>query len=116
MAMKKNDKWFFYHSVKEKKIVGIVSVAKEYYPDPTDKSKQFVAVDVRVNKALPNPITLKQIKNEKKCAHIALIKQSRLSVMPIDSKSWKLLCKIGGLKLWFYIYIFIFNVQNLNGR
>ena len=99
MTMKKNDKCFFYHSVNEKKIIGIVSVVKEYYPDPTDKSKQFVAVDVKVNKALSKPVTLTQIKNEKKCAHIALIKQSRLSVMPIDSKSWKLLCKIGGLKL-----------------
>ena len=99
IAMKKNDKCFFYHSVNEKKIVGIVSVVKEHYPDPTDKSKKFVAVDVKVNKTLSKPVTLTQIKSEKKCSHIALIKQSRLSVMPIDSKSWKLLCKMGGLKL-----------------
>ena len=99
MTMKKNDKCFFYHSVNEKKIVGIVSVVKEHYPDPTDKSKQFVAVNVKANKTLPTPVTLTQIKNEKKCSHVALIKQSRLSVMPIDSKLWKLLCKMGGLKL-----------------
>ena len=99
MAMKKNDKCFFYHSVKEKKIVGIVSVVKEHYPDPTDKSKQFVAVDVKADKTLLKAVTLAQIKKEKKLSHIALIKQSRLSVMPIDPKSYKLICKMGGLKL-----------------
>ena len=99
MAMKKNDKCFFYHSVSEKKIVGIVSVVKEYYLDPTDKSKKFVAVDVHAIKALPTPVTLEQIKKEKKLSHIPLIKQSRLSVMPIDSLSYKLLCKMGGIKL-----------------
>ena len=99
MTMKKNDKCFFYHSVNEKKIVGIVSIVKEYYPDPTDKSKQFVAVDVNADKSLPNPVSLEQIKKEIKLSHIALIKQSRLSVMPIDSKSYKLLCKMGGLSL-----------------
>ena len=98
-AMKNNDKCFFYHSVNEKKIVGIVSVVKEYYPDPTDKSKQFVAVDVNADKSLPNPVSLEQIKKEIRLSHIALIKQSRLSVMPIDSKSYKLLCKMGGLSL-----------------
>ena len=99
MTMKKNDKCFFYHSVNEKKIVGIVSVVKEYYPDPTDKSKQFVAVDVNADKSLPRPVSLEQIKKEIKLSHIALIKQSRLSVMPVDSKSYKLLCKMGGLSL-----------------
>ena len=99
MAMKKNDKCFFYHSVSEKKIVGIVSVVKEYYLDPTDKSKKFVAVDVHVIKTFPTPVTLEQIKKEKKLSHIPLIKQSRLSVMPIDSQSYKLLCKMGGIKL-----------------
>ena len=99
MAMKKNDKCFFYHSVSEKKIVGIVSVVKEYYLDPTDKSKKFVAVDVHAIKTFPTPVTLEQIKKEKKLSHISLIKQSRLSVMPIDSQSYKLLCKMGGIKL-----------------
>jgi predicted RNA-binding protein with PUA-like domain len=99
MAMKKNDKCFFYHSVSEKKIVGIISVVKEYYLDPTDKSKKFVAVDVQAIKTLPIPVTLERIKKEKKLSHIPLIKQSRLSVMPIDSQSYKLLCKMGGIKL-----------------
>ena len=65
-TMKKNDKCFFYHSVIEKQIVGIVKVIKEYYPDPTDKSKRFVAVDVKVKLTLPSPVTLEQIKKEKK--------------------------------------------------
>ena len=92
MAMKKNDECFFYHSVSEKKIVGIVSVVKEYYLDPTDKSKKFVAVDVHAIKTFPTPVTLEQVKKEKKLSNIPLIKQSRLSVMPIDSQSYKLLC------------------------
>ena len=98
MAMKKNDKCLFYHSVKEKQIVGIVSVAKEHYPDPTDKTKKFVAIDVKIIKAFPKPVSLSEIKNEKKLSKIALVKQGRLSVMPIDKKSWLLICKLGGLK------------------
>ena len=97
MSMKVNDLCFFYHSVNEKKIVGIVSVSKEHYIDPTDKTKKFVAVDVKTKKSLKNPITLKQIKKEKKLSHLALVRQSRLSVMPIDKKSWNLICKLVGI-------------------
>jgi len=97
MSMKVNDLCFFYHSVNEKKIVGIVSVTKEHYTDPTDKTKKFVAVDVKTKKTLKNPITLKQIKKEKKLSHLALVKQGRLSVMPIDKISWDLICKLGGI-------------------
>jgi len=97
MSMRVNDLCFFYHSVNEKKIVGIVSVSKEHYIDPTDKTKKFVAVDVKTEKPLKNPITLKQIKKEKKLSHLALVKQSRLSVMPIDKISWRLICKLGGI-------------------
>ena len=97
MAMKKNDSCFFYHSVNEKQIVGIVKVIKEHYPDPTDKSKRFVAVDVKVKLTLPSPVTLEQIKKEKKLLNLPLVKQSRLSVMPIDKKSWKIICKMGGI-------------------
>ena len=97
MSMKVNDLCFFYHSVNEKKIVGIVSVTKEHYTDPTDKTKKFVAVDVKTKKTLKNPVTLKQIKKEKKLSHLALVKQSRLSVMPIDKISWDLICKLGGI-------------------
>ena len=97
MSMRVNDLCFFYHSVYEKKIVGIVSVTKEHYTDPTDKTKKFVAVDVKTKKSLKNPITLKQIKKEKKLSHLALVKQSRLSVMPIDKISWDLICKLGDI-------------------
>ena len=97
MSMRINDLCFFYHSVNEKKIVGIVSVTKEHYTDPTDKTKKFVAVDVKTKKTLKNPVTLKQIKKEKKLSHLALVKQSRLSVMPIDKISWDLICKLGGI-------------------
>ena len=99
MLMKKNDFCFFYHSVNEKQIVGTVSVIKEHYPDPTDKTGKFVVVDVKAEKSLPRPVSLKKIKEENKLSHIALIKQSRLSVMPIDFQSWKLICKMGRLKI-----------------
>ena len=97
IAMKKGDECFFYHSVSEKQIMGIVTVIKESYPDPTDKSKKFVVVDVKFKKSLKAPVTLSQIKLEKKLNHLPLIKQSRLSVMPIDIKSWYLICKLGGI-------------------
>ena len=97
MSMRVNDLCFFYHSVNEKRIIGVVSVIKEHYADPTDKTKKFVAVDVKTKKSLKNPITLKQIKKEKKLSHLALVKQSRLSVMPIDKISWRLICKLGGI-------------------
>ena len=96
MSMRVNDLCFFYHSVNEKKIVGIVSVTKEHYTDPTDKTKKFVAVNIKIKKSLKNPVTLKQIKKERKLSHLALVRQSRLSVMPIDKTSWNLICKLGG--------------------
>ena len=99
MKMKKGDLCFFYHSVKEKKIIGIVEVVKEYYTDPTDKTKNFVAVDVKTYKQLKIPVSLEQIKSEKKLSHLALIKQSRLSVMPIDLKSWNLINRISNNKV-----------------
>jgi len=89
--MKKGDCCFFYHSNIGKEIVGIVEVIKESYLDKTDKSGRFVAVTVRFKKKLPRSITLDAIKNNKELNHLALIKQSRLSVMPIDSKSWKII-------------------------
>ena len=93
--MKKGDQCFFYHSNIGKEIVGIVEVIKEHYPDKTDQSGQFVAVTVRFIKKLQRPITLDQIKKNKQLSHLSLIKQSRLSVMPIDSKSWKILNNMG---------------------
>ena len=89
--MKKGDLCFFYHSNIGKEIVGIVEVIKEHYFDKTDKSKRFVAVTVRFKNKLPKPVTLETIKKNKKLSHLSLIKQSRLSVMPIDYKSWKII-------------------------
>ena len=86
--MKKNDLCFFYHSVTERSIVGIVKVVKEYYPDPTDKTGRFVVVDVKATKKLKHPVSLDQIKENSKLKDIALVKQSRLSVMPLTKKEW----------------------------
>ena len=90
-TMKKGDLCFFYHSNIGKEIVGIVEVIKEHYPDKTDKSGRFVAVTVKFKKKLRKSITLKDIKKHKELGDLALIKQSRLSVMPIDYKSWKII-------------------------
>ena len=89
--MKKGDLCFFYHSNIGKEIVGIVEVIKEAYLDKTDKSGRFVAVTVKFKRKFSSPVTLESIKNVKELRHLSLIKQSRLSVMPIDSKSWKIL-------------------------
>jgi len=90
-TMKKGDQCFFYHSNIGKEIVGIVEVIKEHYLDKTDQSGRFVAVTVKFIKKLKKPITLEEIKKNKELSHLSLIKQSRLSVMPVDSKSWKIL-------------------------
>ena len=92
--MKKGDLCFFYHSNIGKEIVGIVKVIKEYYQDKTDKSGRFVAVTIKFVKKLKKPITLENIKKHKDLSHLSLIRQSRLSVMPIDSRSWKILNKM----------------------
>ena len=93
-SMKKGDQCFFYHSNIGKEIVGTVQVIKEHYIDKTDKSGRFVAVTVKFLKKLDKPVTLEAIKKNKELSHLSLIKQSRLSVMPIDSKSWKILNKM----------------------
>ena len=93
--MKSGDLCFFYHSNEDKKIIGIVKVIKSAFIDPTDKEKKFVAIKVAYYKDLANPISLANIKENKEICHLPLIKQSRLSVMPIDSKSWKIICKMG---------------------
>ena len=93
--MKIGDECFFYHSNEGKEIVGVVSVIKNAFIDQTDKKKRFVAVQVRFEKKLKTPVTLENIKKTKQISHLPLIKQSRLSVMPIDFKSWKIICKMG---------------------
>ena len=90
-GVRKGDFCFFYHSNIGKEIVGIVEVIKEHYLDKTDRSGRFVAVTVQFKKKLHNSVTLESIKKNKKLSHLALIKQSRLSVMPIDYKSWKII-------------------------
>ena len=93
--MKKGDLCFFYHSNIGKEIVGIVKIIKSAFIDKTDKEKRFVAVQVRFVSKLNRPVSLEKIKKNKKISHLPLIKQSRLSVMPIDYKSWKIIYKMG---------------------
>ena len=96
-AMQIGDLVFFYHSVKEKQIVGIVEVVKEYYPDPSDASGRFGMVDVKALKPVPNPVTLPDIKGDERLHDLALIRQSRLSVVPVDKTSWDIICGMGGV-------------------
>ena len=96
-GMKKGDLCFFYHSNIGKEIVGIVEVIKEAFLDKTDKSERFVAVQVKYKSVLKKAISLENIKKNKNLQHLLLIKQSRLSVMPIDSKSWKILNNMGNI-------------------
>ena len=96
--MKKGDLCFFYHSNIGKEIVGIVKIIKEAFIDPTDEQKKFVAVQVKYEKKLDMPVTLDNIKKNRALKDLPLIKQSRLSVMPIDTKSWKIILKMGKIK------------------
>ncbi len=96
-TMQIGDQAFFYHSVNEKRIVGIVEVVREAYPDPTDASGKFVQVDFKTVKPLPSPVTLADIKADPRFADLALLRQSRLSVMPIDASSWAAICQMGGV-------------------
>ncbi|WP_339859002.1 EVE domain-containing protein [Thalassospira alkalitolerans] len=96
-TMQIGDQAFFYHSVNEKRIVGIVEVVREAYPDPTDASGKFVQVDFKTVKPLPSPVTLADIKADPRFADLALLRQSRLSVMPIDASSWASICQMGGV-------------------
>ena len=95
--MSNGDLCFFYHSNIGKEIVGIVEVIKTAFIDPTDKEKKFVAVQVRFNKALDKPVLLENIKKNPNLSNLSLIKQSRLSVMPIDTKSWKIILKMSSI-------------------
>ena len=93
--MQEGDLCFFYHSNIGKEIVGVVEIIKKAFLDKTDKDGRFVAVQVKFKEKFKNTITLENIKKDKNLAHLALIRQSRLSVMPIDYKSWKIIYKIG---------------------
>ena len=93
--MKAGDLCFFYHSNIGREIVGVVKVIKSAFIDKTDKEKRFFAVQVRFHEEFDSPVSLTKIKKNKAISHLPLIKQSRLSVMPIDYKSWKIICKMG---------------------
>jgi len=97
-AMKSGDLAFFYHSNIGKEIVGVVEVEREAYPDSTAESGDWVCVDMRAVGPMPKPVTLAEIKATPALAELALVRQSRLSVMPVSAEHWKLLCKMGGWK------------------
>jgi len=97
-AMKKGDRGFFYHSVKEKRITGIVEVIGEYRPDPTDETGRFGLVVVKAISDVPKPVTLEDVKANTKLAGMALLRQSRLSVQPVAAAEWKEICRMGGVK------------------
>lgn len=97
-AMKKGDLAFFYHSNEGKEIVGVVRVVREAYQDPTDDTGRWVCVDVQAVSPVPKPVTLATIKTEPKLEGIALVRQSRLSVMPISDAHWAVIAKLGGWK------------------
>jgi predicted RNA-binding protein with PUA-like domain len=94
-AMALGDQAFFYHSVNEKQIVGIVEVSKLYRPDPSDPSGRFGMVEVKAVKPFVEPVTLAQIKAEPRLKDLALVRQSRLSVLPVGKAEWDLICKMG---------------------
>lgn len=94
-AMEIGDLALFYHSGEERQIMGIVEIVKTYYPDPSDPSGRFGMVDIKTVNPFPRPVTLKEIKETPDLQHLALVRQSRLSVMPIDTKSWEILIKMG---------------------
>ena len=98
LAMRLGDKGFFYHSVNEKRIVGVVEVVKEHYPDPTDESGRFGMVDVKAVKAVKTPVTLAEMKAEPGLGNLALLRQSRLSVAPVGDREWKILCAMAGIE------------------
>lgn len=97
-AMKIGDRVFFYHSVNEKQVVGIVEVVKEYYPDPTDASGRFGMVDVKAVKPIAKPVSLAEIKAEPRLRNLALVRQSRLSVLPVQPEEWQLICAMGQIE------------------
>lgn len=98
-AMKKGDHVFFYHSVSEKAVVGVAKVTREAYPDPTAKGGDWSVVDLKPVKAMVEPVTLEQIKAEAKLSEIALIKQSRLSVMPLRLPEFRRILQLGRTKI-----------------
>ena len=98
MKMRKGERAFFYHSGGTREIVGIVEVIREHYPDPTDPSGKFVAVDVKAIEPFRQPVTLAAAKAEPRLKDMVLVNNTRLSVQPVAADEWKLICKLGGVK------------------
>ena len=98
MAMKKGDRAFFYHSNEGLEIVGIVEIAREFYPDPDDAGGKFGLVDVKALKPLKSPVTLAALKADPRFAELGLLRQSRLSVVPVSDAHWKAICRLGGVE------------------
>jgi predicted RNA-binding protein with PUA-like domain len=96
-AMRIGDKAFFYHSVNEKQIVGIVEVVREHYPDHTDASERFGMVDFKALEPVKTPVTLAQIKADERLQDLLLVRHSRLSVSPVAAKEWKIICALAGV-------------------
>jgi len=98
MKMKKGERAFFYHSGESREIVGIVEVIREHYPDPSDPSGKFVAVDAKAIEPFRTPVTLGEAKAEPRLKNMVLVNNTRLSVQPVTADDWKLICKMGGVK------------------
>lgn len=97
-AMKKGDRAFFYHSGEERRIVGVVEIVRPFYPDPSDATGKFGMVDVKAVGPVPEPVALAAIKADGRFADFLLVRNSRLSVMPVSPEHWALLCRMGGVK------------------
>jgi len=97
-TMKRGERAFFYHTGDEKRIVGIVEVIREAYPDPTDQEGKFVCVDVKAVAPVPNPVTLASVRAEKRLKDMVLVHQPRLSVQPVTDQEWAMVCEMGGVK------------------
>jgi predicted RNA-binding protein with PUA-like domain len=97
-AMKKGDRAFFYRSMQDPAVVGVMEIAREAYEDPNDPRRSFVLVDVKPVMAAAREVGLKQIKSDPRLQHLALVRQSRLSVSPVDDTAWRLICELAGIK------------------
>jgi predicted RNA-binding protein with PUA-like domain len=97
-AMKAGDRAFFYRSVQDPAVVGVMEIAREAYEDPGDPRQSFVLVDVKPVRAVEREVSLQQIKAEPRLQHLALVRQSRLSVSPVDADAWRLICSMAGIE------------------
>ena len=97
-AMKRGDRVFFYRSMKDPAVVGVMEIARDAYEDPSDPKRSFVLVDVAPVMAVQREVTLQQIKAEPRLQHLALVRQSRLSVSPVDADAWRLVCQMAGIE------------------